>query len=126
MRAAIVALIALTALAACGDKSEVAPAAAPQTSAQQPLETPTDTVAPTVNPGKLRYVAVCQGCHGLNGEGQGPFAKLAGRPAGELARLLQDYRAGTPVGPQSATMMPFAKALTDADIDAIAEYLAGL
>jgi cytochrome c553 len=126
MRTALFALIALTALAACGEKSEVAPDAAPQTSAPQPLETPAVSAAPAVNPGKLRYVAVCQGCHGLNGEGQGPFAKLAGRPAEELAKLLRDYRAGTPVGPQSATMMPFAKALTDADIDAIAEYLAGL
>jgi cytochrome c553 len=120
MRVAVVALIAMTALTACGDKAEVAPAAAPQTTAPEPIETP------AVNPGKLKYLAVCQGCHGRDGQGQGSFAKLAGRPAEELVKLLRDYRAGTPVGPQSATMMPFAKALTDAEIDSIADYLAGL
>jgi len=125
MRSALVVLFALTTLAACGDKAE-APATtevAPQVSAPKPI---TYDAAPVVNPGKLKYVAVCQGCHGSTGGGQGPFPKLAGKPATELTAKLKDYRAGKQVGPQSDTMMPFAKPLTDAEIDAIAGYLAAL
>ena len=128
MRSALVVLFALTTLAACGDKAEApAPAEvappAPQVSAPKPI---TYDAAPVVNPGKLKYVAVCQGCHGTSGGGQGPFPKLTGKPAADLIAKLNDYRAGKPVGPQSDTMMPFAKALTDTEIASIAEYLAGL
>jgi len=122
MRSALVVLFALTTLAACGDKAEVTPAA-PQVSAPKPI---TYDAAPVVNPGKLKYVAVCQGCHGTTGGGQGPFPKLAGKPAAELIAKLNDYRAGKTVGPQSDTMMPFAKALTDTEIASISEYLASL
>ncbi len=123
MRSKFVVLIALIALAACGDKAEVAPSEAPQVSAPKPI---TYDAAPVVNPGKLKYVAVCQGCHGTTGGGQGPFPKLAGKPATELAGKLKEYRAGNQVGPQSSTMMPFAKPLTDSEIDSISEYLASL
>ena len=122
MRSALVVIMALTALAACGDKAEVSPPP-PQASAPKPV---TYDAAPVVNPGKLKYVAVCQGCHGREGAGQGPFPKLAGKPEAELVAKLNDYRAGRQVGPQSSTMMPFAKAMTDAEIAAISAYLAAL
>ena len=121
MRSALVVIMALTVLAACGDKAEVSPP--PQASAPKPV---TYDAAPVVNPGKLKYVAVCQGCHGREGAGQGPFPKLAGKPEAELVAKLNDYRAGRQVGPQSSTMMPFAKAMTDAEIAAISAYLAAL
>ena len=122
MRSALVVIMALTALVACGDKAEVSPPP-PQASAPKPV---TYDAAPVVNPGKLKYVAVCQGCHGRDGAGQGPFPKLAGKPEAELVAKLNDYRAGRQVGPQSSTMMPFAKAMTDAEIAAISAYLAAL
>ncbi len=123
MRSTFAVLIAVAALAACGDKAEVAPPQVPQASAPKPV---TYDAAPVVNPGKLKYGAVCQGCHGREGAGQGPFPKLAGKPAAELVAKLNDYRAGRQVGPQSSTMMPFAKAMTDAEIEAISAYLAAL
>ncbi len=122
MRSTLFALIAMTTLVACGDKAEVTPPAS-QASAPKPV---TYDAAPVVNPGKLKYVAVCQGCHGSTGGGQGPFPKLAGKPAEELIAKLNDYRAGKEVGPQSSTMMPFAKALTDTEIESISAYLAAL
>lgn len=115
----LLTVLSLTLLSACGGKSEpakVADGAAPATA-------PKDA-GPAMDAGMLKYAGVCLGCHGREGQGQGPFPKLAGKPAAELAAMLKDYRAGKPRGPQSATMFPFAKALTDADIDAITGYLA--
>jgi cytochrome c553 len=127
---------ALAMLTACGEKSAPEPVAAPQ--AMAPAATPaatapameaappSATAAPAISPGKLKYAGVCLGCHGREGAGQGPFPKLAGKSAAELTAKLKDYRAGKRVGPQSDTMMPFAKPLTDAEIDALAGYLAAL
>ena len=96
MRSSFVILFALLTLTACGDKPEVAPPVEPQASAPAPaaqepavaaIEAPAG-IAPAVDPGKLKYVAVCQGCHGRDGAGQGPFPKLAGKTAAELAGKL--------------------------------------
>lgn len=141
MRTCLAALPLLLALYACVDKPEPvapAPVAAPAPAAVQPAGEASPAVAapsgpvstgdhaPAANFGKLKYTGNCLGCHGHAGKGQGVFPRLAGLPAAELAAKLKDYRAGKTLGPQSATMMPFAKALTDAEIDALAGYLAGL
>jgi cytochrome c len=127
-----IALASLTNLTACGDRQPpikaVAPAgqvAAPTTSAAAPVTT-TSPAPTSIDNGKLKYATVCLGCHGQNGKGQGPFPRLAGKPAAELAAKLKDYRAGKQFGPQSATMLPFAKTLTDAEIDLLAGYLSTL
>jgi len=122
MRSILLAFLAMTTLAACGDKAEVTPSAQ-QVSAPKPV---TYDAAPVADPGKRKYVAVCQGCHGDTGGGKGAFPKLAGKPAAELTAKLNDYRAGKVVGTQSSTMMPFAKALTDTEIASISAYLASL
>lgn len=113
----------------CGSKEDTpktaeGPAPSPAPAAAAPAVPPgaMDT-APSAVSGRLKYAAVCLGCHGPDGKGQGPFPKLAGKPAAELAAMLVDYRAGKTRGPQSATMMPFAKPLSDAEIQAIADYL---
>jgi cytochrome c553 len=54
------------------------------------------------------------------------FPKLAGQSAEMLATKLRDYRAGKTLGEQSAMMIPTAQALSDADIDAMASYIASL
>lgn len=136
MRSTLVMISALAMLTACGEKptpeqvaapQAMAPAATPATPApaMEPA-LPSSAAAPTISPGKLKYAGVCLGCHGREGAGQGPFPKLAGKSAAELTAKLKDYRAGKQVGPQSATMMPFAKPLTDAEIDTLAGYLSAL
>ncbi|MEW5789717.1 MAG: c-type cytochrome [Pseudomonadota bacterium] len=111
-------------LAACGGQEE-----STRTSGQLPAVNPAamgpaTPTPPAADPGRLKYAGVCLGCHGPDAKGQGPFPKLTGKPAAELAAMLQDYRAGKPRGPQSDTMMPFAKPLTDEEIQALANYLA--
>lgn len=121
----LLAVLTLSLLFGCGDKNEpakVAESTVPATSVPPPA--PKGAV-PVMDVGKLRYAGICLGCHGPDGQGQGPFPKLAGKPAAELAAMLKDYRAGKTRGPQSATMFPFAKVLTDAEINVITDYLAG-
>jgi cytochrome c len=132
MRALPTALIAALFLSACGDRpapikmSESAGTRRSPPPSAAPSAPPSPKAPPDLNSGQFKYAGICLGCHGQDGRGQPPFPKLAGKPAAELAAKLNDYRAGKTLGPQSATMAPFAKALTDAEIHAIVEYLAGL
>jgi cytochrome c553 len=136
MRTTAALIVTLAALTACGDKQQPVkieapaklapdtPPSPPAPAASKPAPRP-DTGA-SVDNGRLKYATVCLSCHGQAGKGQGPFPKLAGKPAAEVAAKLKDYRAGKQLGPQSVTMMPFAKPLTDTEIDALADYLSTL
>jgi cytochrome c553 len=64
---------------------------------------------------------VCQGCHGVHGEGNAPAAipRLAGQSAEYLRKQLEDYASGDRANP---VMRNFAKPLTHADIEALATY----
>ncbi len=65
--------------------------------------------------------AVCQGCHGVHGEGNAPAAipRLAGQSAEYLREQLEDYASGKRTNP---VMQNFAKPLTPTDIEALAAY----
>jgi cytochrome c553 len=65
--------------------------------------------------------AVCQGCHGVHGEGNAPAAipRLAGQSAEYLSAQLNHYASGTRANP---VMQNFAKPLTAADIESLAAY----
>jgi cytochrome c553 len=68
--------------------------------------------------------AVCAGCHGANGVSAAPiYPNLAGQKEAYLAAQLKAFRDGTRA---NAIMAPMAKPLTDADIDNLAAYYAGL
>lgn len=67
----------------------------------------------------------CASCHGQHGEGNAAagFPRLAGQPAGYLHRQLEDYASGAR---GNAVMQPIAKALSNAEMAAVAKYYAGL
>ncbi|WP_373020202.1 cytochrome c [Thiomicrorhabdus sp.] len=67
----------------------------------------------------------CVGCHGPNGEG-GVGPKLAGQSQADIAAKLARYKAGEQVGAMTAMMAPMASGLSDADIQAVAEYISTL
>ncbi|WP_321276732.1 c-type cytochrome [Thiomicrorhabdus indica] len=74
--------------------------------------------------GQAAY-ATCAGCHGGAGEG-GVGPKLAGQDPAKVVELLQKYKAGEQVGPMTSMMAPMAAGLSDADMENIAAYVAGL
>ena len=73
--------------------------------------------------GKGKF-AVCAGCHGPTGISTNPlWPNLAGQKAEYAAKQLRDYRDGTRVDP---SMNGLSAPLTDAQIEALAEYYAKL
>lgn len=76
-----------------------------------------------INAGKNRSAA-CMGCHGGNGvSNSGMFPSLAGQSSAYLETQLKHFRSGER---GNATMNAMAKDLTDADIQNLAAYYAGL
>ena len=66
--------------------------------------------------------ASCSGCHGADGNSVVPnFPNLAGQHAAYIEKQLKDFREGYR---KDATMAPFAKSLTDADIKELAAFYA--
>jgi len=68
--------------------------------------------------------AICVTCHGADGEGVAPKPPtLAGQHADYLQHALRQYKDGTRGG---NVMTAFAATLSDADIEAIAEFYASM
>jgi len=114
------------------DVQEIASYLAAQTSPSLP-PIPVDTVK--VAAGKVIYeiglpsatpsaVPACLSCHGASGMGQFSFPKLAGQYKSYLTVQLNNFKNGSRAN--DPTMPIFAKGMTDADIDAVTEYLSSL
>lgn len=67
----------------------------------------------------------CVACHGADGMGMAAagFPRLAGLPATYLRKQLEDFKRASRSHP---VMEPVAKALTDAEIDAVSQALAAM
>ena len=77
-----------------------------------------------------RGIASCSGCHGLNGKGQAAnvatYPVIGGQHKAYLQAQLDHWRDGKRSNSPDGVMNKVAKALTDAEIDALAANLAGL
>ena len=75
-------------------------------------------------------VPACMSCHAPDGVGNGPakFPQLAGQHAVYTAAQLRSYRSGARYQPDDNLnmMKDIATYLSDTEIDAVAEYIAGL
>jgi len=74
-------------------------------------------------------VPACTGCHSPTGKGNGPAAypRLGGQHPEYIAKQLKDFRAGNRTNDtESMIMRGAAKHLSDAEIEALANYIAGL
>jgi cytochrome c553 len=67
--------------------------------------------------------AGCAACHGAEGQGNGPFPKLAGQSSDYIVSRLYAYQNREQVGPMSSTMWAQAGMLSDSDIDTIGKFI---
>ena len=71
--------------------------------------------------------AGCAACHGAEGQGMGPFPKLAGQSSAYIVDKLNTYKNRGQVGAMSSTMWSQAAMLSDKDIETIGKFIqAGL
>lgn len=73
-------------------------------------------------------IAACMGCHAPNGNGN-PMAKfpgLSGQHATYTIKQLKDFRSGTRANDAGKMMRNVAVRMTDAEIEAVANYISGL
>jgi cytochrome c553 len=78
-----------------------------------------------VKGGNSKTVA-CATCHGPDLKGLGEIPHLTGRSPMYVFRQLNDVKAGTRAGPNSALMQPVVANLSQEEMLAIAAYLATL
>jgi thiosulfate dehydrogenase len=71
------------------------------------------------NQGIKNIPAACATCHGQKGAGQPGFPRLAGQPAGYLAKQLRDFASGAR---HSGIMQPLASNLYGSQINGISHY----
>ena len=89
-------------------------------------------------PGKYLYVNGnpatnlygCINCHGENGKGKSPtnsvYPVIGGQHKDYLVKQLNEFRSGVRSNDPAGMMGDIAKKMTDVEIDAVSEYLAGL
>jgi cbb3-type cytochrome c oxidase subunit III len=68
----------------------------------------------------------CVGCHLANGAGSERYPRLAGQPQAYIVQQLTDFKSGTRSNDRAHVMRAVAGRLTDEEIRAVAEYVAGL
>ena len=74
-----------------------------------------------------RGVAACTACHGPNGSGiPAQYPRLAGQYAEYVSAQLKAFRSGERANDANRMMRAVAEKLSDKDIAALAEYIAGL
>jgi cytochrome c553 len=72
-------------------------------------------------------VAPCAGCHSPTGGGiPAQYPRLKGQHTAYTMAQLQAFRAGQRTNDNAAMMRSIASKLTDAEMSAVAEYVAGL
>ncbi len=73
-------------------------------------------------------VPACMGCHAPDGAGNdsAKFPRLGGQNAGYVIAALQSFRSGARANDPGSMMQMVAKRLSDAEIQAVANYVQGL
>jgi len=76
--------------------------------------------------GKIYFEKVCFRCHGLDGRGSQAYARLAGQQPSYMELALKRYRDNTDGRRNDPLMAGVTRLMTDADIHAVAAYVASL
>ena len=85
------------------------------------------TIGPVISgdpvAGETRYKKTCINCHGPAGMGVASYPKISGKEISYVTAMLETYREGIEVGPNSSLMIMMAQPLTDDEIANLAAYL---
>ena len=73
--------------------------------------------------GEARYKQSCINCHGMAGKGAASYPKISGKEVSYITAMLETYRDGIEVGPNSSLMIMMAQPLSDVEIANLAAYL---
>lgn len=76
-----------------------------------------------ISKGESIFGKSCAQCHGRAGKGSGSFPSLTGLEEAQIVTLLETYRSGERVGPNSALMRAPAQSLSDDDIADLAAFI---
>lgn len=71
-------------------------------------------------------VPACAGCHGDDGAGSSKYPRLAGQHPAYVLKQLQSYKSGERANDQRELMREVAQRMTEAEMRAVAEYVATL
>ena len=71
-------------------------------------------------------VPACEACHQWEGQGNETYPRLAGQHQAYTVKALQDFRSGTRTSDRRGIMNTIAGRMTDHEIEAVAEHIAGL
>ena len=71
-------------------------------------------------------IRACVGCHQANGVGHEKYPRLAGQRQAYTVQQLTEFKSGARSNDRAHVMRALAARLTDNEIKAVAEYLAGL
>lgn len=82
-----------------------------------------ETIVGDAVAGEERYKQTCINCHGTAGKGVASYPKISGKEISYTTSMLETYRDGIKVGPNSSLMIMMAKPLTDEEIANLAVYL---
>lgn len=97
--------------------------------AAQPPQAPMHSNAASagdISAGRAKYSTFCAGCHGPKAEGIANYPKLAGQAATVLETKLATFRAGQKIGPNSGSMIPIARMLSETEVKQVAAFLGSL
>ncbi len=77
---------------------------------------------------KTKGISACMACHGPAGSGNpgAKFPALSGQHSAYVIKALKDFRSGTRANDPAKMMRDVAAKMSDSDIEAVAEYIAGL
>jgi len=94
-----------------------------ETPTEDTVSTGEDALAGDSQAGEERYNQTCVNCHGTAGKGVASYPKISGKEISYTKSMLEKYRDGIKVGPNSSLMIMMAKPLTDEEIANLAAYL---
>lgn len=77
---------------------------------------------------KAKGISACMACHGPSGAGNpgAGFPSLQGQHSTYVVKALKDFRSGVRTTDPQKMMQDIAAKMSDSDIEAVAEYIAGL